>query len=195
MHDLDEPKSDQQFGNLFKSFRYLNNMGSEVRKIEFFYLIFFVRRIVFTVFTVYCSTQPSIQAVCQMVISQGITLYMLINHIFEEKRQLVVEIANEMLLTMTSVLIVGTLQCETTAQKDAIGIAIMIVLALCLAINIIFFIVVMYEQHQLTKKSKERIENYKKLVAAQKAHDAANENLEERKQGEPEPNEASEQSP
>ena len=85
-NDLDEPISNQQFGNLFKGFRHMNNKGSEVRKLMYFHLIFFVRRQIFMVFTVYCFTQPSIQAVCQMVISLCVTVFMLWFHIFEEKR-------------------------------------------------------------------------------------------------------------
>ena len=82
-HDLEKSKSEQQFGNLFQGYRFVNNIGNEVRKIEFFHLMFFVRRYLFTVLTVYSFQQPGMQTVFQMSTSLGTIVFMLKTHIFD----------------------------------------------------------------------------------------------------------------
>ena len=142
--DLDNEENVQKYGNLYRDF---NRSTYEERRDIFIHVwIFFLRRLFFVLLTVFCFENPVVQVAGQIVLTLITVSFLLHQGIYKDKRRLFIEVLNEQILLIVSILMLHALLYDSAENRVLIGWSILVVLGLLLLANIVYIVVLVVEQ-------------------------------------------------
>ena len=142
--DLDNEENVEKYGNLYRDF---NRSTYEERRNIFIYVwIFFLRRLFFVLLTVFYFEDPVVQVAGQIVLTLITVSFLLHQGIYKDRRRLFIEVLNEQILLIVSILMLHALLYDSAENRVLIGSSILVVLGLLILANIVLIVVLVVEQ-------------------------------------------------
>jgi hypothetical protein len=133
---LHTEETTKRYGTLYAGLR-LNRMENPEKRqrVWIYTMSFMFRRSLFMVLTVFAFDYPIVQIVSHIVLTLVALCYLLNGPLFERRSQQYVEVLNEVLLLIISILISACLNATTPEAKVTLGDSILALLGLMFLIN------------------------------------------------------------
>ena len=110
--------------------------------------IFFARRTCFILLTILCFDYPVLQVMGQILLTLITAAFMLHRQIFKERRRCCIEVLNEVILLIVSILMLQALQFDTVENQVTVGYSILAILTVLIISNIAIVVVTLQEQRR-----------------------------------------------
>ena len=119
--------------------------------------VFFVRRLCFSLLTVLCFDYPVVQVSCQIAMTLITTAFIVHQGIYKDQRRLLIEVFNELVLLVVSILLLHPLRFDTSRNEVVIGYSILAILAVLIIANIVVIVDIILDHRRQNKFEKLRL--------------------------------------